>query len=115
MRFGVIAGNDAVNTRIYAALEHIHPDDVPKLVSKFRDSKTDKQSFHVFRELLVGSHLRVNELDARYEWVVDGKTPDWTLLKEGTTPVEFIDVTTIHQRYELDAEIGRTLASGRIS
>jgi hypothetical protein len=114
MRFGVISGNDAINARIYTALEHIHPDDAPKLVAKFRDHTTDKQSFHTFRELLVGSHLRANGLDARYECAVEGKTPDWTLLRDGVEPIELIDVTTIHQRYALDAEIGRALASGRI-
>lgn len=112
MRFGVIAGSEAINTRIYAALEHIHPDDAPKIVAKFRCT-SDKQRFHAFRELLVGAHLRANGLEVRYERKMLGKTPDWTLLVAGDA-VELIDVATIHQRKALDAEIGRTLAAGLI-
>lgn len=96
MRFGVISRNEAINARIYAALEHIHPADVPKIVAKFRNTN-DTQRFHTFRELLVGAHLRANGLDARFERAVAGKTPDWTLLAEGNDPVELIDVASIRK------------------
>jgi hypothetical protein len=105
MRFGVISGNDAINDRICAALEHVHPDDVPKIVAKFRYTN-DTQRFHTFRELLVGAHLRANDLDVRYEREVLGKTPDWTL-PVGDDAVELIDVATIHQRKALESEMGR--------
>jgi hypothetical protein len=113
MRFGVISRNEAINARIYAALEHIHPADVPKIVAKFRNTN-DTQRFHTFRELLVGAHLRANGLDARFERAVAGKTPDWTLLAEGNDPVELIDVASIHQRNALESEMRRTVAAGQI-
>src|SRR5690606_11783517 len=95
MRFGVISGNGAINARIYAAFEHQHPDDVPKIAAKFKNT-TDTHRFHSFRELLVGAHLRANGLDVRYERSVGGKAPDWTLVDEQGDPVELIDVATIH-------------------
>lgn len=112
MRFGVISGNSAINSRIYTALEHLHPDDVPKIVTKFKNT-TDTQRFHTFRELLVGAHLRANGLDVRYERTVGGKTPDWTLVDAQGDALELVDVATIHQRNVLETEMGRTLAAGR--
>lgn len=108
MQFGVLAPNMRINARIYEMFERIDPADVPAFARKFR-SESDEQRLHTFRELIVGAHLRAHGLDARYEQLVRGKTPDWVTLDRAARPDELIDVATLHQRRETKTDMTRTL------
>jgi len=113
MKFGVLAGNSYINSRIYEMFDSIHPSDVSTFVRKFR-SESDNQRFHTFRELILGSELRRRGLNLRYEQKVNGKTPDWVILNEAGGIDEILDVVTLHQRRSTDLDIGSVTAAGRI-
>lgn len=113
MLFGVLAGNEHINSRIYQMLEQIDPVDVSAFVRKFRTER-DEQRMHTFRELVVGSHLRTNGLNARYEQVVLRKTPDWVIYNSADEPTELVDVVSLHQRRETETDMLGTLSTGAI-
>jgi hypothetical protein len=113
MRYGVLAGNEQINARIYELFGHLDPSDVERFVRKFR-RQSDAQRFHTYRELILGGHLRREGWDLRYEQRVAGKTPDWVLLSGANRAiVEVVDVVTLHQRREVDVRISRTVSPGR--
>lgn len=113
MQFGVLAGNEHINSRIYQMLEQIDPIDVQAFVRKFR-SERDEQRMHTFRELVVGSHLRTNGLNARYEQMVLGKTPDWVICNSENDLTELVDVVSLHQRRETETDMLGTLSTGAV-
>lgn len=113
MQFGTLAGNSHINTRIYEMFGQIDPADVAAFVRKFRTERDD-QRFHTFRELVVGSHLRLRGLNARYEQRVQDKTPDWVVYDSAGSIQELIDVTSLHQRLEKKTDMLRTLSTGEV-
>jgi hypothetical protein len=113
MKFGVLAGNSHINSRIYEMFESIDPRDVSTFVRKFR-SESDSQRFHTYRELILGSELRRRGLNLRYEQNVNGKTPDWAVLSDSGEVDEILDVVTLHQRRSNDLDIGQAIAAGRV-
>jgi len=113
MQFGVLAGNEHINSRIYQMFELIDPADVKTFVRKFQ-SERGEQRFHTFRELVVGSHLWTNGIHARYGQKVLGKTPDWTIYGADSQPRELVDVVSLHQRRETETEMVGTLSTGAV-
>ena len=113
MRFGVLAGNRHINSRIYEMLDQIDSADVSAFVRKFR-SERNEQRFHTYRELVVGAHLRSHGAAVRYERSVLGKTPDWTLPDPQDGVLEIIDVVALHQRRETESEMLWSLGAGKI-
>lgn len=110
MKFGKLAGNDHINRRIYDLLAQLDYSDIPAFVRKFR-SDSDAQNFHTFREPVLGAQLRTNGHNARYEHTIAGKTSDWSILAPDGSPLEVIDVVTLHQRRVTDIEIGASIAT----
>lgn len=113
MQYGQLAGNQRINSRIYEMFEQIDPTDVPVFVRKFR-SERDEQRFHTFRELVVGSHLRVNGMAARYAQQIFGKTPDWVIYETQRRVEEVVDVVSLHQRKETETDMVATLLTGAV-
>ena len=113
MRFGRLAGNDWINTRIYECFNAIDSRDVETFVRKFR-TENDPQRFHTFRELICGEELFRRGLKARYEQALGGLTPDWTIYEEDGSACEIVDVVTLHPRYDIERDISRTVGSGQI-
>lgn len=79
------------------------------LVRKFR-SESDEQCFHTYRELILGSHLRRQGGDWRYEQKIGSKTPDWVVYDSDDQVIEIVDVFTLHQRRETDVAIFKGLS-----
>ena len=113
MRYGVLAGNSSINSRIYEMFESIDPRDIPAFVKKFRN-ESDDQRFHTFRELILGAELCRKGLKLRYEKKIGDRTPDWTILTQDGEVNEILDVATLHQRRVKDLGIGQTVANGHI-
>ncbi|MEO7191930.1 MAG: hypothetical protein ABI051_12820 [Vicinamibacterales bacterium] len=90
----------------------LHPEDVPRLVRKFRRDP-DEHCFHTYRELILGVHLRACGWNLRYEQSLGGKTPDWVLIDEGGQVAEILDVVTLHQRRVVDSAIAGEVSSHR--
>ncbi len=97
MKYGVLAGNDAINQTIYRCLELISESDVPKFIKKFKSiPHDDPQIMHTFRELVLGAFLCLNGLIARYDHEIDGKTPDWAVLDEGSNLLAIVELVNFH-------------------
>ena len=113
MRFGQLAGTSSINSRIYASLECIHPDDVASFVRKFRSEK-GAQLYHTLHELTMGAELWRRGVPMRYERQIEGKTPDWSLQDLADEVTEIFDVTALHQRHTIEADMLHTLSRGEI-
>lgn len=113
MKFGILAGNSHINSRIYEMFEDIDPSDVLVFVRKFK-SEGNEQRFHTFRELIIGSQLCRSGLKLRYERKVLGKTPDWVIVDDADQIEEIFDVVTIHQRREIETDIQRTISNSQV-
>ncbi len=113
MQFGVLAGNSHINSRIYEMFNDIEPSDRAAFVKKFK-TESDRQRFHTFRELVIGSHLRRQGMKLRYAQKILGKTPDWVLLDAADKIVEILDVVTLHQREAKETDIMASVSFGQI-
>lgn len=113
MKFGVLAGNDQINSRIYEMFEDIDPSDVAIFARKFK-SERDEQRFHTFRELIIGSQLRRQGVRLRHERKISGKTPDWVIVDDTDQVNEVLDVVTLHKRRQTETEMLKTLSTGQI-
>jgi hypothetical protein len=113
MQFGTLSENAHINARIHGCLDRIDPCDVPAFVRKFRTDSTE-QCFHTYRELILGAHLRSRGWNARYEYSIAGRKPDWVLLNEQNEVTEIIDAVTVDQRRVTAEDIKRSLSSGGV-
>jgi len=113
MRFGRLAGNDSINTRIYECFDAIDSRDVATFVRKLR-TESDQQRFHTFRELICGAELAARGMQPRYEQSLGDSTPDWTIYDEQGTAKEIVDVVTLNPRYEVASDIAKSVRSGQI-
>ena len=81
-RYGQIAGNKSIDRLIYRCFEYICQEDALKFLRKFREQAGDSdQNMHTFRELVLGAYLGSSGFDVRYDYRVDGKTPDWCIVE----------------------------------
>jgi hypothetical protein len=112
MQFGRLAGNDAINTRIYECFTVIDSRDAATFAQKFR-RESDAQLFHTFRELVCGTELFRRGLEPRYEQPLGGLTPDWTIYGEDRVAKEIIDVVSLRPRYQVEKDIAKTLGRGQ--
>jgi hypothetical protein len=108
MRLPRLDPNKRGNEHLHALVSRLHPDDVHPFVEKLTRQPL-RPRFHTYRELLVGAHFRDQGFDVRYECTIGGQTPDWCLPNESGGFVEILDVLTLHQRNEKEAEIGTAL------
>ncbi|WP_457356635.1 hypothetical protein [Roseateles sp. P5_D6] len=113
MKFGVLAGNSHINSRIYRMFEELHPSDPALFARKFKTVRDDER-FHTFRELIIGAKFRRQGFDFRYEHKVLGKTPDWVSVDESGQVQEILDVVTLHQRRETETDMVGTLSTGEV-
>jgi len=106
MEYGQIAGNTAINARIYPCFEHIREEDVRKFVKKFREQPSDSdQIMHTFRELILGAYLGSNGFEVRHDYLIGGKTPDWCILSETSTVGCIVELTNLHLDRATENEI----------
>jgi hypothetical protein len=113
MKFGVLAGNSHLNSRIYEMFEDIDASDVLQFVKKFK-SERNEQRFHTFRELIIGSQFRKQGLNLRYGQRLRGKTPDWVLIDNTQQVCELLDVVSLHQRREVEADMMSSVSAGQV-
>lgn len=114
MQSNSIAGNKWINETIGRCFGHICSADASRFRKRFRDETSDQPRMHIFRELLVGAFLVSNDLNARYERVIDGKTPDWTILGEDGTPQCIVELSNFHTDRATEDEIARHRDARRV-
>ncbi len=92
------------NVHLQKLVSQLHPDDVAPFVEKLTTQPL-RDRFHTYRELLLGVHLRQGGTNFRYEQVIDGKTPDWSLRGFESQLLEVVDILTLHQRNIKEQEV----------
>lgn len=110
MKYGQIAGNRRINALIYRCFEHIREEDERKFVKKFREQPHDSNEvMHTFRELVLGAYLCSRGFGARYQYVIDEHTPDWSILDEESELSGIVELTSFHIDKATENEIEEQL------
>jgi hypothetical protein len=105
-KYGQLADNKDINSTIYRCFEHVEEEDAARFVKKFHDQQNDdKQALHTFRELILGSFMRINNIDAHYEKMIDGLLPEWSVYDENNKLSAIVELMNFH----LDAHLERSL------
>jgi hypothetical protein len=97
MKYGQIAGNNNINAMIYRCFEYISEEDERKFVKKFQEQPDDSdQIMHTFRELILGAYLCSRGFKARHDYVINNKTPDWSILDADGAITGIVELTNFH-------------------
>lgn len=114
MKYGRIAGSNAVNAAIYRCFTFITEADAKAFARKFAEQPHDQdQVMHTFRELILGAFLASNGLSVRSEQPVAGKTPDWCIL-DGEKLRCIIELVNFHPAKATEDELKAHFAAGRM-
>lgn len=112
MRYGQLAGNKAINKLIYQCFDAINDESEQlKFVNKFRMLSPDSNEImHTFRELVLGAYLSENGHQPKYEYQIEGKTPDWSIL-DGNDITAIIEQVNFHIDNETEKTINQQVKS----
>ena len=116
MKYGQMAGNEAINAMIYRCFEHIREEDARKFVKKFREQPPDgDQIMHTFRELVLGGYLSSHDFEVRHDYPIGAKTPDWCILSQTGTVRCLVELTNFHIDKATENEIEAQLQASGIA
>lgn len=108
--YGQIAESSTVNEAIYEYFRYIAEKDRRKFVTKFRKQPHDEnQVMHTFRELILGAYLASSSLKIEYDRKIDGKTPDWVILNDESSPGGIVELVNFHADQGTEKDIERQL------
>ncbi|HOT93226.1 MAG TPA: hypothetical protein PLJ78_15430 [Anaerolineae bacterium] len=97
MKYGQIAGSSSINAFIYRCFAYICQEDKQKFVKRFREQFPDSDEImHTFRELVLGAYLCSRGFKARYEYPINSRTPDWSILDNDLRPNAIVELTNFH-------------------
>jgi hypothetical protein len=95
-----IAGNRSIDRKIKECFALITPEDADKIRRKFAElprlDDTQDERLHLFRELILGAYLTTLGRRVRYARLLDGLTPDWSLLDQSGELEGIVEVFTFH-------------------
>jgi len=95
--YGKISGNSSINQCIYQCFKYIRKEDQKKFLKKFRKNPHNSDEImHIFRELILGAYLGYNNLKIRYEFNIDGQTPDWSVVTNNSKSECIIELVNFH-------------------
>lgn len=100
-----------MHARALELLPELHQDDQRKFLKKLK-TEPPLQAAHTVRELLLGVFFKQSGMAPRHEFVIEGKTPDWTLF-ESENVIAIADQITLHQTQILNDEINSSLRNGQ--
>ncbi len=110
MKYGQIAESSKINDDIYSYFEYISENDRRKFVRKFREQPHEEnQVLHTLRELILGAHLASSGLNVMYDCQIDGKTPDWVILNDESSPEGIVELINFHTDKITEQDIERQL------
>ncbi len=108
MKYGQITGNEKLDESICCFFEYVCEEDRRKFTKKFSKIRSDlDQTRHTLRELVIGAHLRANGFQARYDYAVDNKTPDWCILNDESAVIGIVEQRSFHIDKATETEIGK--------
>jgi len=95
--YGKISGNSSINQCIYQCFKYICKEDQIKFLKKFRKNPHDSDEImHIFRELILGAYLGSNNFKIRYEFNINGQTPDWSAVNKSNKCECIIELVNFH-------------------
>ena len=95
--YGKISDNRSINQYIYHCFKYICKEDQKKFLKKFRKNAHDSDEImHIFRELILGAYLGYNNLKIRYEFNINGQTPDWSIVTNNSKSDCIIELVNFH-------------------
>ena len=111
MKYGKISESNNINFAIYQCFEYLSENDQRKFVKKFNEQPHESNEImHTFRELVLGAFLNSQNLDARYEYEVENKNPDWCIFNNSSVE-GIIELLNLH----IDATTEITIAKQQSS
>jgi len=114
-RYGRIAGNPSINATIHHCFKYISEEDKRKSVKKFREQPHgEDQVMHTFRELVLGAFLGANGFNVKYDYTMEGRTPDWTVLDCELHPACVIELSNFHLDRRRENQIRERWRTGGI-
>lgn len=116
-QYGQIAGSNRINCFIYRCFEYITEEDQQKFVRQFQQQPDDSdQIMHTLRELVLGAYLNSRGFRTRYDCLINGGTPDWTILApEGDAINGIVELTNFHIDKATANEIEEPMRVGGIA
>jgi len=92
-----IAGNSSINQCIYRCFDYICKEDRKIFLKKFRENPHDSDEImHILRELILGAYLGYSNLKIRYEFNINGQTPDWSIVINNSKSDCMIELVNFH-------------------
>jgi len=95
--YGKISDNLSINQCIYHCFKYICKEDQKKFLKKFRKNPHDSDEImHILRELILGAYLGYSNLKIRYEFNINGQTPDWSVVINNSKSDCMIELVNFH-------------------
>lgn len=108
--YGQIAGNKSVNESIYVCMDILGQTNATRILNRLKklsrnirkedgtiDFLVDRQCLDAYREILTGAFLTRSGFSIVYSPNVNGKTPDWGILRsEGGMVERIVDNVSFH-------------------
>jgi len=95
--YGKISDNLSINQCIYHCFKYICKEDQKKFLKKFRKDPHDSDEImHILRELILGAYLGYSNLKIRYEFNINGQTPDWSVVINNSKSDCMIELVNFH-------------------
>jgi len=83
--------------QIAQCFEYLCEEDKRSFEKKFREQSHDSdQRTHTKRELILGAYLISNGFKVRYDYLVEGKRPDWCILDDKSVITGVVELTNFH-------------------
>jgi hypothetical protein len=97
MLYGQIAESSTINDFIYRCFQDFSNEHQAKFVKKFKEQPHDRnQVMHTLSELICGAYLSSQGYRISYDYIINGRTPDWCILNDADSPVVVIELVNFH-------------------
>jgi len=111
----LLSPNTRLNSMIHLCFEYISMEDKQRFVLEFRRlSPASSQILHTFRELVLGAYLASTGIAVRYQSRIEGRTPDWSLLKDGRL-AGYVDLINFHIDRKTETQIEEQHQARRVA
>jgi len=113
--YGKIANNHSINQCIYHCFKYICKKDQKKFLKKFRKNPHDSDEImHILRELILGAYLGYNNIKIRYEFNINGQTPDWSVVTNNSKSDCIIELVNFHIDKKTEKQIQEHIDKSRM-
>jgi hypothetical protein len=103
MQYDRLLASSNMDATAKRCLSRISAEDATRFVTEFQNpNNQDWQITHTYRELILGTYLRLAGFDARYSVQLDSQEPDWSILDENSKPRAIAEVASLHAPIDVE-------------